>query len=329
MKRFRLLSYFMVLFALLAMLSLTACDSDSDSSGNSGDSSNAAQLNDETLDKSMKWVDDTVPGCKLEGASALILSVPRMKSVEKQPNIAFQLVADVLLGRSSGSIRGLAYLDGMSGSIEGDCGGSLTIDEEHANGDSDISIVFSSFCTEEAGEQTVTNGTLNASIKGDPGPDGPEFSSISASTPGALTVASPEETVTLELDNFSVSADDTSASLTIDEITIGLEKEGVTHSMSDVSADMDEDSAGNSTLHIYSGRYNAGEEGYVDISTPTPLAIDDDGALVSGEINFEGAEGNTVALTPSSDGIFDVTLNGEPVDQRMDCSEISLDLLSF
>lgn len=328
MKRSRLLSSCMVLFVFFAIISLAACDSSSDGGG--GGSKKAADLNEQSLDRSMKWVDDNIAGCEVQGASNLILSVPRMKSPAKEENIAFQLVADVLLGRSTGGVRGLAYIPpSMSEPIEGDCGGTLTIDEDHANGNSDIRIAFSNYCSGDAGEQSTIDGTLNVAIKGEPGPTGPEVSSIAASTKGALTVVTPEETVSIELDDFRLTGDDTSGTVNIDRITISLENEGVTHSMSNVSADMYEDSAGNSVLDMHSGRYNAGDEGYVEISTPTPLTIDDDGELVSGEINFEGAEGNTVALTPSRDGIFDVTLNGEPVDQRMDCSEVSLGLLSF
>ncbi len=328
MKRSRMLSSCMVLFVFFAIISLAACDSGSDGGGGGG--SRAADLNEQTLDTSMKWVDDNIAGCELQDASALVLSVPRMKSTAKENNPAFQLLADVLLGRSTGGVRGLAYIPpSMSGRIEGECGGSFTIEEDHANGNSDIRIAFSDYCSEDAGEQSFIDGTLDVAIKGEPGPTGPEVSSIAASTRGALTVATPDETVSLELDDFRLTGNDTSGTVSIDRITISLENEGVTHTMSNVSADMYEDSAGNSVLDMHSGRYNAGDEGYVDITTPTPLTIDDDGELVSGEINFEGAEGNTVALTPSRDGIFDVTLNGQPVDQRMDCSEISLGLLSF
>ena len=328
-KRSRFLTCCMVLFVFPAMISLAACDSSSDGGGGSS-SSSKAELNEDTLDTSMKWVDDNIAGCELQEASALVLSVPRMKATAKKENMAFQLVADVLLGRSTGGVRAMDYLPPMSGPIEGDCGGSLTIDEDHANGNSDISITFSNFCTEDAGEQTRVDGTLTASIKGEPTPTGPEISSVAASTRGPLTVATPEDTVSIELDNFSLTGDaDGPESLNIDKISVSSESEGVTHTMSNVSADMSENRIGNTELDIHSGRYNAGEEGYVDISTPTPLTIDDDGELVSGVINFEGADGNTVAVTPSSDGIFDVYLNEERVDQRMDCTDISLGLLSF
>ncbi|RJP87709.1 MAG: hypothetical protein C4518_11750 [Desulfobacteraceae bacterium] len=311
----------------------------SDNSDNSGSVTQAAVIDEASVTDEMKFIEESVPGCQVVEATEIVAGVMGWQPLRDPSGALARLFATLTAARNQ-TVDYLISIDLAPMEIQGDCGGSLTIGSSHLNGVTTFTLVFEDFCASDdtlsPPVQTKINGKLIARQVGTPSAGGPIISRYTAETDGKLTIASGTEKVSLTLDDFiytlgapgiepGIPTQTSPDQVAMDQLVINFETRKRVMSLTNLRATSYE-SGDNTVLEMTSGRLSLGGKGYVDMSTSQPLVSSSDGDIVSGAVDFAGANGNVATVIAGDEtGKFNVEINGEPMDQCMDCSGLGLD----
>lgn len=327
-KRFYVLSGCTILFFAVAIFGLFACGGSS--SGGSGGSGDKAELSEARVEESLTVIEDSVPGCQVKNTSMAAAPIVLMKSAISNDS-------------ALSNVRNMsAYqLD----EIQGDCGGTLNIDEDHKSGNTTYTVDFNNFCfyDEETAiqQEVIINGKIKGVEEGTPSESGPIISGFRANTEGKLAIQTDDETISISLDDLRVKHGNPSTwepdpptagnpdVLTIKQVSIDMKNQKISHTLKNIEAEIHE-SGDNQIMEIYSGTYNTGKD-YVDVYTTNPVVIDDFGNMTGGTIAVEG-DGDIVTIsrapgTPA--GVLELERNGVKIDKNLDCSEMDIPLLDM
>ena len=228
----------------------------------------------------------------------------------------------------------------------GECGGTLSLSSDHAQGSTDYVIRFNNFCMMDYSAtppgQTIIDGTLEGTEHGEPGVFGPLVSKATAKV-DRLSVQAGGETTNISLSGLTVEfgnpgtwgPDEPTAEnpdrITLERMTFDLASQDRVHTVSGLSARSWERENWDSVLDISTGRYSSSAGWHVDMATSEPLVANWDGELIAGSLELTGGGGDyvTVKPSPTNGGLLDMTLNGQPIEQSLDCREASEGLLGF
>ena len=318
-----------IFLLVAALFILSACDGSSSSKGSGG----RAELSEARIVSSLETIEENVPGCIVADTSMAMAPVSLMKAAVE----------------SDSALSGIRNLSAfLLNEIQGDCGGTLSIDSVHKSGNTTFTVVFNNFCFyDDEGitpQEVVINGTLKGVEQGTPGNFGPTISGFNANSEGKVTMQTADETITVSLTDLQVKygvpgtwepGTPTAANpdrLTIKQVSVDLKNQGISHTLKNLDAKMHE-SGDNKIVEIRDGIYNTGS-GYVSIYTSQPLVVDDWGNMAAGTIVLEG-DGDVVEISRAPGtpfGVLEVKRNGVKIDKRLDCSGVDisvLDILSF
>ena len=323
-----------------AATGLVGCDSSSNGT------TIRAPLSEENVESTLEWVEDSVTGCRLVDASLTSAPLALMQKVASDDRLASQMRA-----------AGLTSSDEV---LSGNCGGELRIIRRHGEADGlkdghsktiyDFKDFRFCFSDESSGDELEfkIDGTFIDYEQGTPGEDGPVVHARTAETDGKLIVKTPDGVISVILDGLTQVYGNPGAggpgipdrqnpdAITIKELILNFETEGVKHTIRRVEADVYENEDGNDVIEVYDGRYytkvpNTKITAYLEIYTSPPLVVDsDEGHLISGALVFQGAKGDIVEVSPGTkEGLFVITRNGKALDRNMDCSDVDIPLLDM
>ena len=340
MFRSNLFKSCLILILAFFPLFFTGCGGGgSDDDDNNGTATQAAVIDEASVTEEMEFMEESIPGCRMVEATEIAAGIMGSPLPPDSSGALVGLFATLTAARN----RTLDYLTAISIApmeIEGSCGGTMTISSSHSNGTTTFTLVFTDFCSSDDTanppvEMTI-NGKLIAKQIGTPSGAGPIISQYTAETDGKLTVEVGAETVSLTLENFiytlgSPGVTPGAPTLTnpdqvaMDQLTINFETQKRVMTLTDLRAASYEE-GDNKVAELSSGRFSLGDKGYVDVKTSQPLVMDSNGDMVSGAVDFAGANGNVVTVIIGEEtGKFTLEINGEPMDMCMDCSGLGLD----
>ena len=311
----------------------------SDNNDNNGTATKAAVIDEASVTEEMKFVEESVPGCQMVEVTEIAAGIMGSRLPLDSSGALVRLFATLTAARN----RTVDYLTSINlgpMEIQGDCGGTMTIGTSHSNGTTTFTLVFKDFCvsddTMSPPLETKINGKLIARQVGTPSAAGLVISQYTAETDGKLTVETGKEKVSMALDNFTytlgvpgvkpgVPTITNPDRIALDQLTVNFETQKRLMTLTDLQAATYED-GDNKVAEMSSGRFSLGDKGYVDVSTRQPVVINSDGDIVSGAVDFTGANGNVATVIAGDEaGKFIIEINGKPMDQCMDCSDLGLD----
>ncbi len=206
----------------------------------------------------------------------------------------------------------------------GTCGGTLTTDGTHENGNEDLTYTYDNYCSGDDTKQTVVDGVASVQKDQTPTPSGPELNSATINTEGLTTTnkangRTTTQTVVMTNVVYTAAKDGAPATLKAEKIK-ATNDDGKAYEFTNVNVEMKDASAGQpATMEVKSGTYSDPDTGSVSITT-TPIAYGD-GATGSGTITVKGSEGTAeFKTTDVSTGKFSATMDGKPVG-ALDCSK--------
>jgi hypothetical protein len=324
----------LVLMSVLLMLALTqtAFISCSGSSGGGGGDSTSppATLDKASVDETMDYVVQTVPGCT-QGtaltANQVILDVVatmRRQAFEKRVGVASPLSAAIKPAAEEVLLEGNCV--GGGGNVTADISGNDT------TGDLSGKISFNDFCQEEAGSSLAVDGGLTFS--GNMDPDTGDLTQLSGSSKG-ITInvdEDGEQRSYFVAFNAALSASGDSISVTVKNFTFSDDTEGTEVHLQNFNLTVTDGET--ATLATMSGTLDVTDQGSVQFETASPLSISDDGETVAGAIKLNGANNTsmlvsidnaiiTVQADTDGDGTYDYT------PDSLDCSGVPVDDISF
>ncbi|MCB9669252.1 MAG: hypothetical protein H6734_07265 [Alphaproteobacteria bacterium] len=277
-------------------------------------------------------VDDRID--RIEAAIATCESVEptvqaRMAGVRRAVVLAEATRAQALAARRFLPRTEAPLLAAGTGS-SGSCGGSVTVDFEHANGDTDYTAVFEAFCMTTEDGDVVLDGTVRALEDGTPTDAGPMIEALEMETDGPVSVEVAGEAGTLEVagvrtvygapETWSPGIPDASSPdvTTVDRIT--LEHAGDTYYVEGMRSERS--GAFPAMVTITAGTVGLAGDGTVEVTTGEPLEVAITGAIGGGTIVLTGRDGTTATLhpRPGMPGAFDIDVNGQPHDRALDCT---------
>jgi hypothetical protein len=240
-----------------------------------------------------------------------------------------------LLSGSKGRMPQLLPMAGVGSS--GSCGGSLDVEFDHGNGDTDYVLTFNQYCVSSNDGDVVLNGTVEAFEDGTPSDTGPVVDSLELETDGEVEIVHNGETMLATVrgarTEYGLPAAGGPQPPTAENPNVttirGASAVFVDHdNREDYVRDMRVERTGGTTatVTILEGETGTTGVGRVDIRTAAndPLVIDMVGAqITSGTVELLGADDTIMTMQPSSTqpGVFDVTVNGQPFDRSVDCTD--------
>ncbi len=284
--------------SVLAALAVVGC-------GGGGGATANVNLTDDNINAIAESAAKAMPGCVYSSAAGVSLS---------------ELDSGLL-----GSIRKSANLKTMFGSLgsdytidsteSGSCGGTVHKHGTHSNHDDDVTYDYDHYCSGDATNQTILNGSAHLLEDNTPSPSGPIRESTSVSTTGdgisiKSTQGSETQNATLSITNYKWTKDNKT---TIDDLKY-TSSDG-TYEISGVDAEYDPDAG---TYKVKSALYHDPDVGIVSISTTTMSKTD------GGTITVEGSEGKA-ELTSTSDNPKKFWAKNEHGDTlgALDCSGVN------
>lgn len=332
------------LIVMTVPLFLIGCGGGSSGSDKPAPATEPAVLSQGTVSDSIAWADSTVPGCTVSGPGAMAAqsaNVAKELAVGSVVHGLYSGMSDLRLGQ--GAPRTLYP---QSDVFAGECGGTLSLSSDHAQGNTDYIIRFNNFCMMDYSAtppgQTIIDGTLEGTEHGEPGPFGPVVSKATAKV-DRLSVQAGGETTNISLSGLTVEfgnpgtwgPDEPTAEnpdhITLERLTFDLASQGRVHTVSGLDARSWERENWDSVLDISTGRYSSSAGWHVDMATSEPLVVNWDGELIAGSLELTGGDGDYVTVKPSqtNSGLLDMTLNDQPIEQSLDCREAGEGLLGF
>ncbi len=215
----------------------------------------------------------------------------------------------------------------------GSCGGTVDVTYDHGDGDTTYNVVFNDFCVSSDGSDATMDGRVVGFEDGTPSDDGPVVDTFSLDSDGPVTVDHDGGTLEFELTGLEVAYGDpqpwspgTPTATSPDRITIeqldavavGADEPALTL----VDAHMQRVGAV-PEITIDDGYLVVEGEGHLVLSTPPgdPLTLEDL-LLGGGALSLEGADGVVLQLdmVPAQPFVFELSLDGQPMDLTFDCS---------
>jgi len=286
----------------------SSSSSNSNSTGLYGGKTSQATIDTQSVKDTLASVKDIFPSCTATGVSKAAVKV--------QPDGALAVIKSVQrmlpprtakkTGKSTALISSTA-----PASKSGDCGGTLSYPTySHSSGTTTMSVKWDNYCTTDtSGNTTTYNGTLSAVDAGTPTASGPVTTKLTANIPSLSiveknsggTILSNE---TIALDSFEyvptagASSSDLSGTVKFTSFETKDIKNNNEYKLENVN--LSTGKVGTDTQLSFSGRIYRGKSGYSDLTTDTPLVVDADQNLKSGQISFTGAGGHKATLTVAS-----------------------------
>jgi hypothetical protein len=212
----------------------------------------------------------------------------------------------------------------------GSCGGRYGYrNYSHVNGITTATLAFENYCQggDNPGETVTTNGQIAFVNTATPSPSGPITTRLEANTSSPVSAVRRNaagtaiNSDTLSFTGFSMvvgvpGGTPTSAQpdrISLGELTSRNELTGKTYRLSSVALTGFEDAAENSSWTL-AGRGYRSDGSFYDIATPQPIVQNSDGATVSGQMTFTGANGSAAVATvfPGPTLQVKLTVNGVP-----------------
>ncbi len=317
------------LFNLAALLTVTGSFIIAGCSGGSGSSSSASVFSEEKVEDTITDIDSYFPGCTSK--STVLAAASGVVELADGPGPLYKVIK-LMAQRGEPKISTAGYMPAYTQEISGDCGGSISYDYEHASGVSTSNFIFNNFCADDSannGSATTLDGDLMYRVNGVPGDYGPVLSSTTT-TANSLAVDSGGDVTSYSFSNltytYGTPSENPPAPTAANPDTITLTSASFqfgslskTHTLTNTN--MTIVSAGEGIeMSINAGRYSSSSSGYMDISTTSPLIIDGNGDITDGTIVLAGQEG-TITLDVQPGGDIDVSLDGEQMNQGVDCSD--------
>jgi hypothetical protein len=301
--------------------------------GGGGSSGSLATITVDGTKEAMDWVETSIPGCTPRPVPKHALNPEQVESVQAASLVstAISRLADF---REQTSAYGMA--DTRATSYAGECGGTMSYTFEHASGTDTYTINFNNYCMLDYNatplRQNFVNGTVVAKNIGTPGDYGPTIHSGSLETSN-LSVAGGGRTLQISLEaehSYGVPATWSPGTPTqsnpdvtkIEDATFVFVEEGKEHRVKDMIFTTYE-SGTNTVVNVNSGDYILTSGNRVEVSTSQPVVVNSGGGVVSGTVDVVGAGGTIVQVSSASPGssTLVVTVNGQPMDEQVDCSE--------
>lgn len=340
MFRSNILKFCLLLFLSVFPLFYLGCGGGSGGGNDSdGTATQAAVVDEASVTEEMRFVEASIPGCKIVETAEMAAGVMGWRSAGESSGALAGLFATLNAARNQSS----DYLTSIAiGPIEikGDCGGTLTLSSAYSRGSTTYTLIFKDFCSPEdiasPPEEIKINGKLIVTEIGTPSTAGVIILKYMAETDGKLTVTAGGEKVSLTLDNFiytmglpgvepGMPTIKNPDRIALDQAAVNFETQKRMMILTDLRATSYE-SGNDKIAELASARFAISDKGYVDMFTSQPLVMNSDGDMVSGALDFTGAKGNTATVAIGDEsGKFIVKINGEPMDQCMDCSDMDLD----
>jgi hypothetical protein len=220
-------------------------------------------------------------------------------------------------------------------STVGTCGGSLDVTFDHESGVTDYEAIMADYCVSGAEGDSVYNGTVVAKEVGNPSDNGPVIESLELSTVGAVTVTQGTQTLEITVEDVETDygvpqewepgfPDEANPDRTkIGAIRVVYPSTGREDFVENL--EIERSTGLPATVTILSGTSGTVGDDIANIRTAEgePLILDVyNGTFQGGTLEIVGAKDTLVAVTPrpGSPGVYDVTLDGVPYDQSIDCS---------
>ncbi len=218
----------------------------------------------------------------------------------------------------------------------GGCGGTLSATYEHEEGDTAWTVTLADFCMNSEEGKVILDGVITAFEAGMPGHYGPVVESVEVATTGPMDLMHRGSTAQLEIGGLLTefgypdsSGGEVPDESNPDEIMLGellltnLNDDGRKDFVQDVR--LERTGGDIATLRVIDGRLGTNRDGYVALRTPEddPIVLDTlTGSFVSGSLELHGAGDTVLVATPDLDrqGVYGLTLNGEPHAREVDCS---------
>lgn len=223
------------------------------------------------------------------------------------------------------------------GDVFGDCGGKVTYPSySHSNGTTTATLEFDNFCNinSETGAHDISDGRISFVDHGTPSAGGPITSSLEADSPNGVTflsqtaggaqLSSQKTTFTGFDYDVGVPGGDPTASnpdrVTLEDARVSDLESGKTYRQSNYNASTFVTASGGTQATI-SGRGYRSNGDYFDFNTTSPLVLNSNGDITSGQVTFTGGGGTTAVLTLVPGTVFQATMtvNGTPVTNVPAC----------
>lgn len=294
--------------------------------GSSSDSTSlsTATLSSENADLLGTNAAELLPGCVYTSDSAA--TTTEIRDVKN-----YQVMLDQLLQKEATTKTSIRlYSTTIDETNYGDCGGTLTVNGTHDNGDDDVVYTYSNYCTDDGTTKTIMNGALNVYVNGEPSPTGPIIQDTTLSTNSSglsmeMTTDGQTVTETLYLSNYkAIAANETGTDeasgtqVTADQIKIVSSANGTyeADNVSFVSYGSDIESF----LKIYNATYIDPEVGAVSISTSA--IPNNEGATGSGTITVTSNDSSaTFSCDDVSTGLYTLEQDGITIG-ALDCNTL-------
>lgn len=319
-----------------------SCGGDGGSSG--APAAEPAVLNQETVDKVVNMVDDTVPFCSMTASTASMTDA-LYAVVEIAQDIGDQTRLMKISKDSAGAaVETMADDDTV---IDGNCGGQIILSmvQDEVAGTISGGIDFDSYCA-SLDDDTELNVNGEATISGSTQTlaNDNEKIVLQLDTHTPITIQQGEDLLTLDISNAALTltqgTGSTALTLTLSEavFTDGNESYtlgnvSITVSVTDGepndqividvdSFQLDEVTSEGSVTHQLSnvsisvtsgvaettisvgGTYTNSDEGAVTLSTPAYITVSSEGEIVSGTIVASGAQGTRISMVASGGNQF-------------------------
>lgn len=305
----------------------------SDSGNGKETATQAAAIDAASVTEEMEFIAAAVPGCEIAEAPELVAGVMGWRPLEpfSGPLAGVFAALNAACDQSMVSLTALA-LGSME--IHGDCGGMLSIDTDYADGVATFTLDFNAFCLPDAVSGAVAlTGRLMARQVGAAG--GIAATEYRADTVGLLTVETRDETLSVDLDHFvytlgipgmapGTGTVEKPDRIRLNRLTVNFETRKRTITLTDLSA-VSHASGDDAAVEVSRGRLWLSGKGYVDMVTRRPVIVNGDGDILSGAMDFAGADGAILTVEAGQEaGTFLFAINNAPMDQCMDCTKVDL-----
>ena len=319
-----------IIFAGLMTVIGTGCGGSGGGGGGNDEPEAATQakVDQENVDASLEFITETVPVCSIEerAASRSSAATAPAKTVRSVIKIAKELMEQIEFSYHARSTRDRSIRAEETSEHAGDCGGLLTLtsNENDATGNFTVSVVFDDFCLEPDETTVSVDGEIDVSGNTDTETD--DITSIEADSNG-ISIVEGDESYTI---TFDVSATKTGNQtiINVPSFSVKDESTGETFIITNLIITATE---GDTTTQVQiTGRFTHSEDGYVDITTPQTLVVNNEGEITEGKLKFSGADNTYILLTATGNDNFDVEADidgdgGIDSEECLDCSDFDIE----
>lgn len=316
--------------ALLASAALVA------SCGGGGGSADTAVGTPASIDSAGvdRAIADLSPFVAVCSAPTGGLSVPRVAVLSQ----GLALLTQQRLQRlGQPSMRAQALGSTAPADVLGDCGGRYGYTSySHVSGVTTATLAFSNYCTLDGstGNRQVVNGSVSFVDTATPTSSGPISTrwegrssglSVAAQQPGSSEISRQTLAFDRLVNTVGVPGGAPTAAapdrISAAEFTLTNNTTGKVYRQTGYEVTLFETATGGEQMSVRGRGYRASGE-YFDVSTPTPIVTDDNGAYLAGALRFAGANDSQAVATLVPGATLQATLvvNGTRVSNAPACN---------